>query len=161
MDRSGTTIFEKRRLRPSQLRTVADRRLGDANALRRTGENARANGAMYLGGFVVECLLKAKLLERHPWLQNAGSPEGRADRERRLWSLCYRSHDLGEILENLPEIRQRLSTLEQRKANRVTQALMAICIRWTVHARYSPQSADIGEARAFLDRVEEIRPWLV
>jgi hypothetical protein len=32
---------------------------GDAAALRDTKKNERANGAMYLAGFVVECLLKA------------------------------------------------------------------------------------------------------
>jgi hypothetical protein len=154
------SIFEKRRLRPSQFRTVADRRFGDANALRDTGENARANGAMYLGGFVIECLLKAKLVEKHPWLQNAGSPEGRPDRERRLWSLCYRSHDLVEILANLPSIIGRLTELEERKAVRLVQWLRTICASWTVHARYSPQSADIDDARKFLDRIEEIKPWL-
>jgi len=36
------------------LRTVADRRFDDADALRQTGRNARANGAMYLGRFVEE-----------------------------------------------------------------------------------------------------------
>ena len=70
-------IFQKVRLRPTQLRTVANRRFGDAEALRETGQNARANGVMYLGGFVIECLLKAQLLERFRWLQSAGSPQGR------------------------------------------------------------------------------------
>lgn len=99
---TSVTIFEKVKLRPAQLRTVADRRLDDADALRKTGKNARANGAMYLGGLVVECLPKAKLLERFPWLQKAGSPEGRTSQEKRVWSLCYRSHDLDEILARLP-----------------------------------------------------------
>ena len=56
-------IFLKVRLRPTQLRTVAERRFDDAVALRQTGKNARANGAIYLGGFAIECLLKARLLE--------------------------------------------------------------------------------------------------
>jgi len=79
------TIFDKLRLiRPTQLRTVADRRFGDADSLRRTGRNARANGAMYLGGFVIECPLKALLLEKFPWLQSATSPDGRTKAERHL-----------------------------------------------------------------------------
>ena len=89
-------IFQKVRLHPTQLRTVADRRFADADVLRKTGKNTRANGSMYLGGFVIECLLKAMLLERYPWLQTAGSPQVRGKDDQYLWSLCYRSHDLDE-----------------------------------------------------------------
>jgi hypothetical protein len=74
-------IFKKIRLTPTQLRTVAERRFADAEALRDTKANARANGTMYLAGFVVECLLKAKLLERYRWLQSASSPTGKTKSE--------------------------------------------------------------------------------
>jgi hypothetical protein len=130
------TIFDRLRLvRPTQLRTVADRRFDDANALRQTGRNARANGAMYLGGFVIECLLKASLLEKFPWLKNATPPAGRSKPDQYLWSLCYRSHDLDEILAKLPEIRDRLSRLEQRGTPRLLQSLNSICAQWTIYAR--------------------------
>lgn len=154
------TIFRKVRLRPSQLRSVADRRFDDAEALRQTGRNTRANGAIYLGGFVIECLLKASLLERFKWLQSAGSPEGRSAEDRRLWSLCYRSHELDEILSRLPEVTHRLSRLEQRNGNRLLQSLKSICAQWTIFARYSPFYADIDDAREFLDRIKELKPWL-
>jgi len=160
MRSSITRIFLKLRLRPSQLRTVADRRLDDAIALRRTGQNARANGAIYLGGFVIECLLKARLLEVYAWLQNAPSAEGRSKDERYLWSLCYRLHDLDAILAKLPEIAQRMSRMEQRGSNRLGQSLKSICARWTVHARYSPFSADMHDAQAFLDQIKELVPCL-
>lgn len=62
------SIFAKTKLTPSQLRTVAERRFADARCLLKSGENERANGAMYLAGFVIECHLKACLLEVHPWL---------------------------------------------------------------------------------------------
>ena len=153
-------IFKKVRLRPAQLRTVSHRRFDDADALRDTKENARANGAIYLGGFVIECLLKARLLERFPWLQSAGSPEGRPKEDQYLWSLCYRSHDLDEILAKIPEITERLSRLEQRESGRLSQSLKSICGQWTIYARYSPYNADIDDARKFLDEIEEIKPWL-
>jgi hypothetical protein len=164
----GLRICEKCRLRPEQLRTVAARRFDDADALRRTGSNARANGAIYLGGFVVECLLKAKLLDEFPWLQNAGperKPAGNAHRQRskednRLHSLCYRPHDLDEILAKLPGIKAKLSELEQQESNRLTQSLMSICAEWTIYARYCPHSAHIDDAREFLDKIEELRIWL-
>jgi hypothetical protein len=142
------------------LRTVADRRFADADALRRTGKNAHANGAMYLGGFVVECLLKAALLERYPWLQSAGSPDERSKEDHHLWSLCYRSHDLDEILAKLPRIGEKLSRIEQRDSNRLLQAMKSICGQWTIYARYSPYNADIDDARTFLDQIEELKPWL-
>jgi hypothetical protein len=153
-------IFKKVRLRPTQLRTVADRRFDDATALRNTGENSRANGAMYLGGFVIECMLKAKLLETFPWLQTAGSPAGRSKSDSHLWSLCYRSHDLDEILAKLPQLMQKLAALEQRSSGRLLQSLKSICSQWTIFARYSPYNADIDDARVFLDQIEGLKPWL-
>lgn len=66
--RAISSIFDRVALRPAQLRTVADRRMADAQFLRSRGGGRHANGAMYLAGFVVECLLKAQLLERYRWL---------------------------------------------------------------------------------------------
>ena len=155
-----TDIFQKLKLKPSQLRTVADRRFEDAQFLCRTRVNARANAAMYLGGFVLECLLKAKLLEKHGWLQNAASAESRPTMDRRLWSLCYRSHNLGEIAENLPEVISRISEFEQRGQRRLLHNFKSLCARWTIYARYSTQQADISEAQIFVDQVKELRPCL-
>jgi len=115
---------------------------------------------MYLGGFVIECLLKASLLEKFPWLKNATPPAGRSKPDQYLWSLCYRSHDLDEILAKLPEIRDRLSRLEQRGTPRLLQSLNSICAQWTIYARYSTESADINEARTFLDQIKELKEWL-
>ncbi|RPI64087.1 MAG: hypothetical protein EHM48_01420 [Planctomycetaceae bacterium] len=157
---SKSSIFKKNRLDAKQLRTVAERRFGDANALRDTGLNPRANGAMYLGGFVVECLLKAKLLERFPWLENDHPPQGRSKEDSHLWSLCYRSHALDEILAKVPAVTEKLSQLEQREANRLTQSLKSICADWTIFARYSTHNANINDARAFLDKIKEIKKWL-
>src|SRR6266496_3786305 len=151
-------IFAKARLSPGQLRSVADRRYDDAVALRDTGKNARANGAMYLGGFVLECLLKAALLEEYRWLQTARTDEGRSRQERRLWSLCYRSHELDQILAHLPRIVERLARVEQRESQRLTRSLRSLCGRWNIYARYSPQTTDMTDARLFLEQVKELKP---
>jgi hypothetical protein len=150
------SIFTRRKLRPSQLRTVADRRFDDATALVASGKNARANGAMYLGGFVVECLLKASLLERYPWLQSTPHPPGASAHDLRIWSLAYRQHDLEELLLHLPHIQSRL----QASGSRNLGEFGAICATWTIFARYSPQSAMISEAARFLAVIKEIKPWL-
>jgi hypothetical protein len=154
------SIFEKVKLRPSQLRTVATRRLADAQYLRDSGRNERANGAMYLAGFVVECLMKAELLEEHPWLQNGSTPVRRPKFDQKLWSLCYRSHDLMEILARLPQLIERLKKLEQREQSRLIGNLRSICGQWTIFARYSPRSATMREAGEFLAQVKELRQWL-
>ena len=153
-------IFLKIRLRPSQLRTVAQRRFADAEALRDTGENERANGTMYLAGFVIECLLKAKLLERFAWLQSASSPAGRTKNEAHVWSLCYRSHNLDEILALLPNLSQRLLNAERRGQLRLLESLKSVCAHWTIFARYSPYAAMMSEADEFLTRVKELKEWL-
>jgi hypothetical protein len=156
----GHRIFLKVKLSPTQLRTVAERRFADAAALRDLKVNERANGTMYLAGFVIECLLKAKLLEKYPWLQNTSSPSGRSKHELHLWSLCYRSHDLDEILDKLPALTQRLVLIDQRGQSRLTENLKSICAQWTIFARYSPFTAMMSEAEKFLADVKELKEWL-
>ena len=156
----GRSIFDRVRLRPSQLRTVADRRFDDAILLVNSGHNARANGAMYLGGFVIECLLKAALLEKYGWLQITGSAPTRSSEDQRLWSLCYRLHDLDRILALLPEIQARLSTAAPLARINLLPKLKSSCANWTIFARYSPHSAIMAEAEDFLATVKELKPWL-
>jgi hypothetical protein len=146
------SIFDRIRLTPGQLRTVAERRFADAEALRRTGRNERANGVMYLAGFVVECLLKARLLEAFPALQAGPLPSGMD----RLWFLCYRSHDLEGIVEQLPGLG---AALEHQKAG-AAEMLSRVCAEWTIYARYSPRSATMREAAEFVERVRELKRCL-
>jgi hypothetical protein len=150
-------IFERIRLRPEQLRTVAERRFDDAQYLRRSGENKHANGAMYLAGFVVELLLKAALLEKHPILQAARDPAGLDRGTRRLWQLVYQSHDLEELLAELNEITDRLSSREQSRSTRLTDSLKSVCAAWTIFARYSPHQARKRDAEDMLDTIRELK----
>lgn len=153
-------IFQKQRLKPPQLRTVAARRFEDAKYLCDSERNARANGAIYLAGFVIECLLKAMLLEQYPWLQSAASPDGRPKPDQRLWRLCYRLHDLDEIVERLPGLQQKVAAAERAGHHRLPAMLKSVCGKWTIFARYSPKTADITEAYEFLKAVTELRRWL-
>ena len=158
--RAIRSIFARIWLRPEQVRTVAERRFEDADCLRKTGKNARANGVWYLGGLVVECLLKARLLEKFTWLQSVRDPAGRSQIEKDLWSLCYRSHDLDEIREKLPEVDEILSAAEKQGRQRLSQSLKSICAEWTIFVRYSPQSSEMRHASQFLDQVKELKRWL-
>jgi hypothetical protein len=154
-------IFDRVRLRPSQLRTVGERRYADAEALRRTGDNERANGAIYLGGFVIECLLKARLLEEHPWLQGSLGPNATPS-EQRLWSLCYRSHDLEEILAHLPRLTRELEDRDsaEGREGRTLKMLRRLCNQWTIQARYSPRSETMATATIFLRQIREVKECL-
>jgi hypothetical protein len=96
----AASIFDKPgELRPSTMRTVAERRFGDAEALRKTQDNAPANGVAYLAGFVVELLLKAKLVEKFPAIARRRPHAVKSD-EREIWNLIWRQHDLGRMLES-------------------------------------------------------------
>ena len=91
------SIFAKRRLTPGQLRAVAELRMDDARCLLASKRNARMSGAMYIGGFVIECLLKALLLERHPNLQVGLDRAKLSASDREVHTLLY-SHDLDQML---------------------------------------------------------------
>jgi hypothetical protein len=160
MRHGAGAIFARVRIGPGQLRSVAARRFDDAEYLLQSRRNKHANGAMYLAGFVVECLLKARLLEKHAWLETAGYQRPKKGDNRRLWSLAYRSHDLDEILARLPEVWERMATAEQRGGTRLQQMLKRICAEWTIFARYSPRTAAASEANAFVSEVKELRRWL-
>jgi len=152
-------IFAKARLTPKQLRAVAALRLDDARALLETGQNARSNGAMYMGGLVIECLLKALLLDRHPNLQGAVDPVTLSRPDREAHRLLYR-HDLDEMLAFLPEVRTRLESTGNAPGGSLWPAFRDVCAEWTIYARYSTLQAPIAEARRFLRTVGEVKEWL-
>ena len=128
-------------------------------ALQKTGRNRHANGAMYLGGFAVECLLKARLLRKHTWLQRPASVRRPSARQAELLRLCYQSHDLEQILSHLPEVSETLRAAEQRGLGRLNQSLKKVCT-WTVYARYSPRQTTMAEASRFLNQIKELTQWL-
>ena len=150
------SVFDKVRLKPTQARTVADLRYDDAQALQKTGQRERANGVIYLAGIAVECLLKAILLKKHRWLQSPGTLQTSSSEQTELIRLCYRAHDLLGIQERLPEL-----FASPRVTPSIKQSLKHIASVWTIHIRYSPKKADMAKASRFLDRVKELRKWLI
>src|SRR5689334_16324632 len=98
-------IFERPlRLKPSAMITVAERRYDDARALCATGDNARANGATYLAGFVIEILLKSQLVRRFETVARKRPHTITDASERDLWGLIWRRHDLGGMLARMPDL---------------------------------------------------------
>lgn len=144
------------------MRTVAERRFDDARTLRDTRANARANGAQYLGGLVVEILLKALLVERHPQTARRRGHElvGLSEQERAIWRLIWRSHELSDILDHLPHVEAALRKLEERHGYPYVTHLKNICATWSIYARYSSLSSNMAEAEEMLDRVGRLKEAL-
>lgn len=137
---NAPNIFAKARLKPNQLRSVAERRFADARCLLDSGDLQRVNGAIYMAGFVIECLLKALLLERHPNLVRPLDPSKLSSSDREVFQLLY-SHELDEMRDFLPEIERKLADLKTQSGQSVWTAFCDICEEWTVHARYSSKQA--------------------
>ncbi len=144
----------------AEAESAADRRYDDARYLAASRNNARANGAIYLGGYVVECLLKAKLIEKYVWLQSTRNSADLTEDRRPIWFLCYRQHDLDELLGRLPEVWEQIEAWEQRGSNRLSQSLKQVCETWAVYGRYATRSHDIDDANTFLGKVKELKPCL-
>lgn len=141
-----------------QARHIAEERYKDAKVLLHS-PNRRYSGALYLSGLVLDCLFKAKLLEKYPEVAGA-SPQSLSEDHRFIQSLIFRSHDLAEMLAYLPEILQRLSAMEEYKRARLTTSIRMLCDRWTIQTRYSTQPVPKEDAEDFFDRLTELKPWL-
>lgn len=138
---------------------MADRRFADAEALRRTGLNVHANGAMYLAGISLELVLKALLLKKHCWLSAPfGDPAERTSEERSLFELCYVKHDLGGLLDALEELRKKLAAVD---GGRLLQSIKRLAAEWSIHIRYSTRQSTIAEATDYIERFRELRGFLI
>jgi hypothetical protein len=156
---NGPNIFAKTRLSPGQWRAVAERRFGDAECLLDSEDSERANGAIYMAGFVVECLLKALLVERHPNLGKPLDPAKLSSSDREVFEALY-SHDLDDMLGFLPEFEKKLSGIKTTSGQDAWKALNDICEEWAVFIRYSPSFAKMDNARRYLETVREVKKWL-
>jgi hypothetical protein len=153
-------IFAKEpRLRPSAMATVAERRFADAEALSDTNENARANGVAYLVGFVVEILLKARLVDKFPQIARKQQHEV-SETEREIWRLIWRQHDLEGMLERMNELDAALKRRGERDGKDYSAELKKVCATWTIQARYSPRTMLMTEAREWLERVRLLKELL-
>lgn len=153
-------IFAKQGiLKPSTMRAVADRRFGDAKALRETHDNDRANGTAYLAGFVIEILLKAKLIEKFP--QIARKPQHAVtDDEREVWLLVWKRHDLDDMLSQMAELEAALKKKGERDGYDYLSQLKHLCATWTIQARYSSRTILMSEAVKLLERVRQLKEVL-
>lgn len=81
---------------------------------------------MYMAGFVIECLLKALLLERHPNLQGPVDPAKLSESDRAVFGLLY-GHSLEDMVDFLPELERKLSDVVTRSGRSVWREFNNIC----------------------------------
>lgn len=144
------------RMTPGQARTVAAWRLDDAFCLCRSRLAKHMNGAVYLGGIALECLLKARLLEKRPHLASA-DPTKLVPTDRRCWDLVYRSHSLDGLIAELPDVVAELQEASTPPWPRRDVLLRQAASRWSIHVRYWPKRIHPAEATEFLGQIEELK----
>jgi hypothetical protein len=134
----------------TELRKAVDRHRKDADVLR---GGHRWQGAMYHGGYVIECLLKSRLMIvfgcRHlEELQRHLRGRGRISDETSLFT-----HQLELLLDLLPASTRLKGDAGLLKAfNGVN--------RWKPAWRYVGETADGEDARAYLTDVDLVRKWI-
>ncbi len=141
------------------MRTVAERRFDDAEELGKTGDNARANGVAYLVGFVIEILLKAKLIEKFHQIAIKRQHAVKDD-EREIWLLVWKRHDLDDMLSRMAELEAALKKKGERDGYDYPADLKKLCATWTIQARYSSRTMLMNEAAQLLERVRKLKELL-
>jgi len=135
----------------TQLAKAAYRRKKDAEALLK---EQHWRGAMYLGGYAIECKLKSQLLEYYNCF-HLGELEEKIERgtSERPAFMTVRGHDL-EYLLQFAHCRARLTQ------NREMYRCFLVCNRWDHRWRYAGDLGDEREATDFIECVESLYTWL-
>jgi len=129
-------------------RRAAVRRKADAWALLRKGGAEHTGGAVYLGGYAVECKIKAVAMERFVcW-----TLEELAFRWKVTEDAVF-SHGLDAFL-------RRLGLTDKSKAAEAWPDYRDHVAKWRPSRRYSPNNWPVEEAEVFLNAVERVYAWL-
>ncbi len=127
---------------------AALQRQADANALRKKG---RWRGAMYLLGYVVECKLKARLMEMYDVSTLSALEEELTRRFKGQLSqdVDFKTHSI-EYLFRFTNARDRLIA-----SNGDESCLRAYrqCCAWSTSWRYDPRIGDENKCSLFFDSV--------
>ncbi len=135
----------KQALRASVCRQAAIARLAEAEYLK----EAHPAGAIYLGGYVVECMLKWAICQRKGIIYFDDLPDQQlADR-----LTSARGHDLNFLLD-ASGLRLFL------ESNKPLHKAFTRVSGWSVALRYKPTAGDIRTAVRFLADVRTLRTWL-
>ncbi|MEZ4732199.1 MAG: HEPN domain-containing protein [Caldilineaceae bacterium] len=122
-----------------ELRQIARERLKDAEVLLNAG---RYDGAIYIGGYVVELTLKSRICKVLKW---KGFPQTRGEFQN---FQSFRTHDLDVLLT--------LSGIEDKIRTKYLAEWSAIAI-WDSEARYKPVgSATKAETQLLVEAARKL-----
>ena len=122
--------------RKTVLIQISNDRLRDADVLLK---QKRYNGAVYLGGYVIECLLKAAICVH---LNQDSLP------------VNYRTHELVELL-------YYSGLLFQLKSDQKLSRSFLAVKDWNVGIRYHGRHFKPAETEQFITAVKEVRQWIL
>lgn len=113
----------------------------------------RWRGAMYLAGYSIECLLKAKLMR----MFSCSNLVDLEDELQRRGLLADRATIFTHQLEMLLRLTGGLDRLRQ---NAALWQLFNIANRWIPAWRYNPDLSNAEDAEDYLDAVNKVRHWI-
>lgn len=123
----------------TELQNIARERLKDARVLLNAG---RYDGAVYLGGYVVEVALKSRICKTLKW---TGFPQTRSEFQS---FLSFKTHDLDVLL--------RLSGLEAKIKTQYLAEWSAVAA-WDPEARYNPMgNTSQTDAQLLIDAAKKL-----
>ncbi len=134
----------------SEQANASHQRLEDAKVLLNA---SRWRGAMYIGGYAVECLLKTKLMQIYD-CKNLGELEDLL-RQRSILS-AHRTvftHQLEDLLRLAPGYNRLMQ-------NRDVLSLFNKVNQWTPNWRYTSKQANRREATEFMTSIERFMHWI-
>ena len=134
----------------SELAEASRQRLVDAQALLNA---SRWRGAMYIGGYAVECLLKTKLMHIYD-CKNLGELEDLLQQRSIL------SADRTVFTHRLEDLLRLTPGYNRLKQNRNLWHMFHAVNLWTPQWRYTAKQATQQEAIRFLTRIENVIYWI-
>jgi hypothetical protein len=120
------------------LRELVDIRLDDAWALLKTGVQKRRNGAVYLGGYAVECALKFRIC---------------FERGEDVLDSNLHTHDLTALAEKIAAWNKLPADGKEKKL------LAYLKAEWTVELRYALRVRDARDVHNYLACVKDFSEW--
>jgi len=134
----------------SEQSKASTHRLDDARALLKA---ARWRGAMYLSGYAIECLIKAKLMRNYD-CRNLFELEEELQRRHLLaGQATIFTHHLELLLRLLPAV-------ERLRQHRQLWPQFNLVNRWLPAWRYTSELGTRQDAEDFLEAVEPILDWI-
>lgn len=134
----------------SEQAKASKHRLDDARALFNA---VRWRGAMYMGGYALECLLKTKLMQMY----NCRNLRELEDELQRRGTLAMQATVFTHQLELLLRLTQSMGRLQQ---NRVLWPQFNVVNRWLPAWRYTADLGSRQDAEDFLEAVEALISWI-